>query len=83
MPEETEETIGFFVTFLSLVIFQLRGRAPWPPPGYAYVPGSFVLEMRKLLTTFKAEFNSSVGAGMSSKPSGTKAAVIFAFWEKI
>ena len=25
-----EETIGFFVTFLSLVAFQF-GRAPWPP----------------------------------------------------
>ena len=34
---ETEETIVFFVTFLSLVAFQLEGgRAPWPPPGYAY-----------------------------------------------
>ena len=30
---ETEETIGFFVIFLSLVKFQLRGtRAPCPPP---------------------------------------------------
>ena len=25
----TEETIGFFVTFLSLVAFQLGGQAPW------------------------------------------------------
>ena len=34
---ETEETIVFFVTFLSLVAFQLgrRDRAP-APPGYAY-----------------------------------------------
>ena len=32
---ETEETIRFFVTFLSLVAFQLGGgRAPCPP-GYA------------------------------------------------
>ena len=31
--KETEETIGFFVTFLSLVKFQLREtRAPCPPP---------------------------------------------------
>ena len=31
---ETEETIAFFVTFLSLVVFQLGrgGRAPCPPP---------------------------------------------------
>ena len=32
---ETEETIVFFVTFLSLVAFQLRGGAgplPLPPP---------------------------------------------------
>ena len=34
---ETEETIVFFVTFLSLVAFQLGGvRASWAPPGYAY-----------------------------------------------
>ena len=32
---ETEKTIAFFVTFLSLVAFQLGGRAP--PSGYAYV----------------------------------------------
>ena len=38
---ETEETIGFFVTFLSLVKFQLGGRAPCPSPfGYAYAPSS-------------------------------------------
>ena len=38
MPKETEteETIAFFVTFLSLVAFQLvGGRAPFAPPGYA------------------------------------------------
>ena len=36
MLKETEETIVFFVTFLSLVGFQLGGaRAPFPP-GYAY-----------------------------------------------
>ena len=31
---ETEETTGFFVAFLSLVAFQLGGRASWalPPP---------------------------------------------------
>ena len=29
---ETDETIGFFVTFLSLVAFQLEGApAPYPP----------------------------------------------------
>ena len=34
---ETKETLVFFVTFLSLVAFQLGGgRAPWPPSGYAY-----------------------------------------------
>ena len=40
MLKETkaEETIVFFVTFLSLVAFQLGGggRAPSPPSGYAY-----------------------------------------------
>ena len=37
--EETdaEETIGFFITFLSLVAFQLEGaQAPYALPGYAY-----------------------------------------------
>ena len=29
---ETEETIVFFVTFLSLVIFQLGGAGPLGPP---------------------------------------------------
>ena len=34
---ETEETIVFFVTFLSLVAFQLGGGwAPRAPPDYAY-----------------------------------------------
>ena len=35
---ESEETIVFFVTFLSLVAFQLGGGAgpPGPSPGYAY-----------------------------------------------
>ena len=39
MLRETEETIGFFVTFLSLVAFQLgEGDVPIGfPPGYAYV----------------------------------------------
>ena len=41
--------------------------------------GSFDLRMRKLLATSEAEFNSSVGPDIGSKPSGTKAAVIFAF----
>ena len=41
MVEETEpeETIVFFVTFLSLVTFQLGGGVPGPPeppPRYAY-----------------------------------------------
>ena len=37
---QTEETIVFFVTFLSLGSFQLEGGPPAPPPpppGYAYV----------------------------------------------
>ena len=33
---KTEETIVFFVTFLSLVAFQLGGPGP---PGYAYAGG--------------------------------------------
>ena len=37
---ETEETVVFFVTFLSLVTFQLGGGGPGPlgpPSSYAYV----------------------------------------------
>ena len=37
---ETEETIVFFVAFLSLVAFQLGGGGPPGPPGYANVLGS-------------------------------------------
>ena len=34
---ESEETIVFFVTFLSLVAFQSRGAGPLPsPPDYVY-----------------------------------------------
>ena len=43
---ETEETIVFFVTFLSLIAFQLGvGAGPLPPPpGYTYVSriGQFI-----------------------------------------
>ena len=74
---ETEETKGFFVTFLSLVTFQLGGGDPW----LRLCAGQFVLELRKLLPHSEAEFNSLVGAGMGAKPFGTKGAVIFAFWK--
>ena len=52
---ETEETIGFFVTFLSLVKFQLRtGRTPCPPPlGHAYAPSE---ENKKGARKFSAKF---------------------------
>ena len=33
---ETEDTIVFFATFLSLVAFQLGGGGARAPPGYAY-----------------------------------------------
>ena len=38
MLKETEETIVFFVTFLSLLAFRLGGggAGPLAPPGYAY-----------------------------------------------
>ena len=39
MLKETEETIGFFVTFLSLVAFQFVGPDPLPPFGYVYGSG--------------------------------------------
>ena len=36
---KTDKTIGFFVTFLPLVAFQLEvARASYPPSGCAYVP---------------------------------------------
>ena len=52
---ETEETIGFFVTFLSMVKFQLgRGRTPCPHPlGYAYAPSE---ENKKGTCKFSAKF---------------------------
>ena len=53
------------------------GRDPW----LRLCAGQFVLEIRKRLATSEAEFNSLVGAGMGSKPFGTKEAVIFAFHE--
>ena len=34
---QTEETIVFFLTFLSLGALQLGGGPLAPPPGYAYV----------------------------------------------
>ena len=78
---KTEETLVLFVTFLSLVTFQLGGRALCPPLA-PLMFWDFFSEMRKLLASSEAEFNSSVGADMGSKPSGTKAAVIFAFGNK-
>ena len=53
------------------------GGGPW----LHLCAGQFVLEIRKLLATSEAKFNLLVGAGMSSKPFDTKAAVIFAFRE--
>ena len=47
--------MGFLVTFLSLVKFQMRGiRAPCPPsPGYAYAPSE---EDKKDVRKFSAMF---------------------------
>ena len=49
---ETEETIGFFDTFLSLVKFQLGGPAP-PPLAYAYALSE---ENKKSVRKFSARF---------------------------
>ena len=73
---ETEETRGFFVVFLSLVTFQLGAGSLATPMCWAVC-----FRNKKALATPEAEFNSLVGAGMGSKPFGTKAAVIFAFQE--
>ena len=43
MLEETEETIVFFVTFLSLVAFQLKGGAGILPP----LPSRYAYFLRK------------------------------------
>ena len=53
--KETEGTIGFFVTFLSLMKFQLgRGRTPCHPPlGYVYAPSE---ENKKVLANFPQDF---------------------------
>ena len=45
---KTEETIVFFVTFLSLVAFQLEGAGPPGPPGYAYAYRSDSLCLQEL-----------------------------------
>ena len=57
---ETEETIGFFVAFLSLVTFQFGGPEPLGPlPGYAYGRGKCFLQQIffwvSLLTKFCRE----------------------------
>ena len=79
LENKTEETISFFVIGDILIG---RGGGPFAPRGYAYLLGSFVSEMIKLLATSEAEYNSSVGAGMGSKPSGAKAAIIFFFFRE-
>ena len=54
---ETEETVGFFGTFLSLVKFQSRGggeAVPWSLPlGYAYAS---IEENKKGARKFSARF---------------------------
>ena len=76
---ETEETRGFFCHICVIGNISLKGwgRDPW----LRLCAGQFSLEISKLLATSEAEFNSLVGAGMGSKPFGTKAEVIFAFRE--
>ena len=47
---ETEETVGFFGTFLLLVKFQLEGgRVPWSPPLPLATP---MLQLRKTKNVF-------------------------------
>ena len=52
---ETDETVGFFGTFLLLVKFQLRGGGfPGPPPfGYSYAP---IEENKKVFANFSHGF---------------------------
>ena len=73
---ETEETIGFFVTFLSLAKFRLgRGPGPLPPTGYANAPieknkkgvrkfsARFLVFYNKISTVKKTVLSSSQGQG--------------------
>ena len=53
---KTEETIVFFVTFLSLVAFQLGGSGPTGPPGYAYGGRGVCPHRRKIVKICKCEF---------------------------
>ena len=46
MLKETEETLVFFATFLSLVTFQFGG-ALWVPAGYAYEQSSLTVASKK------------------------------------
>ena len=61
MLKETEETIVFFVIFLSLVAFQLRRRGR-PLPGYALVLNtirflsSLIANMATILSNFQQKF---------------------------
>ena len=67
MLEETEaeETKDFFCQIFVISDISIgRGRDPW----LRLCAGQFVLEIRKLLATSKAEFNSLVGASVGSKP---------------
>ena len=53
MQKKIEETVVFFVTFLSLVAFQFGGMAPWAsPPSYAYV-----LSVKKLIVLANSDFS--------------------------
>ena len=66
---ETEETIVFFVTFLSLVAFQLGGGRPPGPPGYAY---DYLYAGSKIFGTVSQFWNSfsykSEGLGIFAHP---------------
>ena len=48
---KTEKTIVFLVTFLSFVAFQLGGRAPWPPHGFAYAECWLLHSFRSIFGT--------------------------------
>ena len=52
MLKKTEETIGFFVMFLSLVKFHFWGTSASPPLAYAYAPSE---ENKKRVRKFSRE----------------------------
>ena len=69
--KETEETIGFFVTLLSLVKFQLRGRPTLPSLCSNCGKQKRYLQIfREVSGAFQQNFNGSKNSASSSRGQG-------------